>query len=364
VTKDAEPEKNNTARPTRRLLTRFAIGALVLSLILAITGWAVFRFTNVTDMLMRSTVKNLALSQRNDLFTDGQIHVIILGTGSPQPGSDRLPAANAVIAGDEFIIVDAGEGASRTMSALRLPTQRISTVLLTHLHSDHIGGLGQVLNESWNAGRPHELTVYGPVGSQFILDGLALQYQADIDYRSSGHVEEHDPTLALANAEELDVAPEDGLVRVFERNGVTVDVFHVDHGHVVPAFGYRIEYQGRSVVFSGDTAATPLMVDAAKNADVLIHEAMNMRMMRNAAQALGEIDMPDVANQAAAIMGYHTDTLELAKIASDANVSKLVLTHLIPAPPNVIAARMFKSGMGQHYSGPIIVAEDRMMLSW
>ena len=85
VTKDAEPEKNNTDRPTRRLLTRFAIGALVLSLILAITGWAVFRFTNATDMLMRSTVKNLALSQRNDLFTDGQIHVIILGTGSPVP---------------------------------------------------------------------------------------------------------------------------------------------------------------------------------------------------------------------------------------------------------------------------------------
>lgn len=85
VSKDAEPEKNSTDRPTRRLLTRFAIGALVLSLILAITGWAVFRFTNATDMLMRSTVKNLALSQRNDLFTDGQIHVIILGTGSPVP---------------------------------------------------------------------------------------------------------------------------------------------------------------------------------------------------------------------------------------------------------------------------------------
>jgi ribonuclease Z len=157
---------------------------------------------------------------------------------------------------------------------------------------------------------------------------------------------------------------EDGLVRVFERNGVTVDVFHVDHGHIEPAYGYRIEYNGRSAVFSGDTIATPLMVNAAKDVDVLFHEAMNTRMMENAAKAFEELDRPGDARRVRGVINYHSDTLEVAKIATEAKVKKLVLTHLDPGPPNAVAKILFVQGMDEYYEGPIVIAEDGMHFSW
>lgn len=349
---------------TKKRLMRFGLVAVgTIAVLVAVAAIGLSRAGGV-DGVMRQTARAMIVAQQSDQFDDGRIHVITLGTGTPAPGSSRLPAANIIFAGREVILVDAGEGASRTMSSMLLPVHRISTVLITHLHSDHIGGLGPVLNESWNSYRAHDIDVYGSKGVTDILDGLALQYKADIHYRSADHVEHNDPKYALGVAHVLDVTPEDGLVRVFERNGVIVDAFHVDHGHIEPAFGYRIEYNGRSAVFSGDTVATPLLVDAAENADVLFHEAMNMRMMDNAAKAFDELDMPVHARRARAVTKYHAGTLEVAKVAAQANVKKLVLTHLDPGPPNRIAKALFVQGMDEHYGGPIVIAEDRMQFSW
>ncbi len=349
---------------TKKRLIKIGLFVTVTLFVFSVTAAVGIALTGGVDGIMQRTLEGMIERQQSDQFDDGKIHVITLGTGSPAPGSRRLPAANLVIAGDEFILVDAGEGASRTMSSMLLPVDRISTVLLTHLHSDHIGGLGQVLNESWNWHRAHDIDVYGPGGVSDVIDGLKLQYKADIQYRSAEQVEQNDPKYALGIAHVLDVTPEDGRVRVFERNGVTVDVFHVDHGHVKPAYGYRIEYNGRSAVFSGDTIATPLMVDPARDADVLFHEATNLRMMNNAAKAFEDLNMPLDARRVHAVSQYHADTIGVAKIAMEANVKKLVLTHLIPEPPNPFAKQLFVQGMDEHYSGPIVVANDRMHFSW
>ena len=343
-----------------KLIKRLAIGLLLFILVAIPVVYFQFQRAGGTDGLIQKSVKRLASANRNDLFEDGRMHVFTLGTGTPQLGTGRMPAANAVIAGEEFILIDTGEGASRTMGELNLPVKRINTILITHWHSDHFAGFGQVLNQSWNADRNHDITVYGPEGVEDVMQGLASQYKKDIGFRSGGHVEHNDREFALGTAHSLNPNPNEDLVTVFERNGVKVSVFNVDHGHVKPAFGYRIEYKGKSVVFSGDTIATPRMIPAAMNADLLIHEAMNMRVMGNAVIALRDLGNEVESDRAQAVMSYHTDTIALAKIAAQAKVGKLVLNHLIPAPPNRIVARFFVYGMSEHYAGPIVIAEDGM----
>jgi len=125
-------------------MQRRSVTALMLSLLVAFAagGLALWSLDGV-DGLERLAIRR-ALEPRHDgLFEDGRLHVFTLGTGSPQLGGGRMPVANAVIAGDEFLLLDAGEGASRTMGELGLPVQRITGVFITHWHSDHFAGLGQ-----------------------------------------------------------------------------------------------------------------------------------------------------------------------------------------------------------------------------
>ncbi len=341
-----------------KTMKRLVAALVVLALLMIPAAYLGLRRAGGIDGISQSTVKSLVAQQRDDLFNDGKLHVFTLGTGSPQLGTGRMPPANAVIAGDEFIVIDAGEGASRTMGNLYLPIQHISAVFITHWHSDHFAGLGQVLNQSWNADRHHDIEIYGPDGVVDVVAGIRQQYAADLRYRSVGHVEHNDPAFAFGTPVEVDVPAERPMATVFERNGVVVKAFPVDHGHVKPAFGYRVEYNGKIVVFSGDTVATPLILEAAENADLLIHEAINTRMVMNAVTALEEVGLPVEADRARAIIGYHADTIELAKIAEQANVRKLVLTHLIPVPPNGPARWLFARGMNRHYDGVVILARD------
>jgi ribonuclease Z len=137
-----------------------------------------------------------------------------------------------------------------------------------------------------------------------------------------------------------------------------VRAFRVDHGHVAPAFGYRVEYAGRSVVFSGDTVASPLVADAARGCDLLVHEAVNVRLMQSAIAALRDLGREEDARRAEGVLGYHADTIGVARVAAEAGAGRLVLSHLIPAARSPFFAWLFVSGMRDHYDGPIVVAED------
>mgnify|MGYP002623836510 CR=1 FL=1 len=336
---------------------KLVLGIAVLVVLIPLLGVGAFYGAGGIDGLQQSTVAHLLDQQRTDLFEDDRMHVFTLGTGSPQTGTGRLPAANAVIAGDQLILIDAGEGASRTLGDLNIPLQRLTAVFLTHWHSDHIAGVGQMLNQSWNADRNHEVLLFGPEGVADFVDALRAQYAEDIRYRSLGHVENNDPDFALATAVPVEIG-EETLPAVYEQDGLIVKAFSVDHGHVKPAFGYRVEYQGRVVVFSGDTVVTPLMLEPARGADVLVHEAINVRMIENAAAALESAGLPVEADRARGIIGYHADTIELARLAEETGVKLLVLTHLIPGPPNAVAKWMFTLGRSDAYSGEIRIAYD------
>lgn len=335
-----------------------AWAVLVFAIVGLVGGFLAFRGVGGMDGLQRAAARR-ALEPRHDaLFEDGRLHVFTLGTGSPQLGGGRMPVANAVIAGGEFLLIDVGEGASRTMGELGLPLERITGAFITHWHSDHFAGLGQVLNQSWNADRPHEVEVHGPPGIERVMDGLERMYRDDIGYRSAGKVEDNDPALALGRPIAVSIPAGEASAIVFERGGVRVRAFHVDHGHIEPAYGYRVEYNGRSAVFSGDTVASPLVAEAARGADLLVHEAVNTRLMQNAIAVLREMGNEVNARRAEGVIGYHADTIGVAKVAAEAGVGRLVLAHLIPAIPNPLFPRLFVAGMAEHYDGPIVVAED------
>ena len=310
------------------------------------------------DGLLQLFIERTLRDDRSELFLNQRLHVFTLGTGSPQLGGGRMPVANAVIAGEEFLLVDSGEGASRTMGELHLPMQRITGVFITHWHSDHFAGLGQVLNQSWNADRNHEVLVHGPPGVERVINGLAQMYRDDIRYRSAGEVESNDPTWALGTPVTVSIPAGDAGVVVFDRNGVRVRAFHVDHGHIKPAYGYRVEYRGRSVVFSGDTVASPLVAAAAQGCDLLIHEAINLRLMRNAIAALRKLGNEVDARRAEGVIGYHADTLGVARVAQQAGCAHLVLSHIIPAAPTSLLDSLFLAGMDEIYSGSIEIAAD------
>jgi ribonuclease Z len=340
-------------------MSRRIVTTLIALLVVVVTGGsvAVWRLGGM-DGVQQLAIRRILQDQRSDLFEDGRLHVFTLGTGSPQLGGSRMPVANAVIAGQEFLILDAGEGASRTMGELGLPVQRITGVFITHWHSDHFAGLGQVLNQSWNADRNHEVPVHGPEGVERVMEGLHRVYRDDIRYRSLGEVEHNDPAYALGAPVTVSIPDGEPGTIALDRNGVVVRAFHVDHGHVKPAYGYRVEYNGKSVVFSGDTVASPLVVAAAQGCDLLIHEALNTRLMGNAVVALRDLGNEVDAQRAEGVIRYHADTLGVAKVAAEANAAKLVLSHIIPASRNPLLNRIFVSGMREHYAGPIVVAKD------
>jgi len=154
-------------------MPRRVVASLAVLMVIVLVGGsiAVWRLGGM-DGVQQLAIRRILRDQRSGLFEDGRLHVFTLGTGSPQLGGRRMPVANAVIAGEEFLILDAGEGASRTMGELGLPVQRITGVFITHWHSDHFAGLGQVLNQSWNADRNHEVQVHGPEGVERVMEGL------------------------------------------------------------------------------------------------------------------------------------------------------------------------------------------------
>ena len=340
-------------------MRRRPITALIVVAVLTLgAGLVTLRSVGGLEGLEQIAIRRALAPRSDDLFGDGRLHVFTLGTGSPQLGGGRMPVANAVVAGDELLLIDAGEGASRTMGELGLPIERISGVFVTHWHSDHFAGLGQLLTQSWNADRRHEVAVHGPEGVERVMAGLEQMYRDDIAYRSAGEVESNDPALALGRPVTIGTPQDRTGTIVFERGGVVVRAFRVDHGHVEPALGYRVEYAGRSVVFSGDTVASPLVVDAARGCDLLVHEAVNVRLMRSAIAVLRDLGHEEDARRAEGVIGYHADTIGVARVAAEADAGRLVLAHLIPAARNPFFEWLFVSGMSDHYDGPIVVAED------
>lgn len=311
--------------------------------------------------LFDRAAKQLAAGDRTDWLNDGGLHVILCGTGSPIADPERAGPCTAVIAGDKLFLIDVGPGAWENVQRWQLPRSQLSGVLLTHFHSDHIGELGEVVVQSWIGGRTQPLDIYGPPGVAEVVQGFQQAYAFDSHYRVTHHGDAAMPRGgAVALPHTIPEPPGDNDVLVLDDGGVKVTAFSVDHDPVKPAFGYRIDYNGRSVVISGDTVKSTAVAHHAGGADLLIHEALAKELISQISTRLGEIGAARLAKLTADVVDYHTSPVEAAETAKQAGVRMLVLTHLVPPLANAAVAGLFMRGVADAWDGEVILGEDGM----
>lgn len=268
-----------------------------------------------------------------------EMEVVLIGTGFPRPDPDRAGPSTAVRVGDRVYLVDAGRGVMMRLAGSGLNWRGITKVFLTHLHSDHISGLPDLFTSTWIFDRAVPLEVYGPEGTAATMKGLEQFFAPDIRIRRD-MTEKN--AAAGARIATHTVAP--GVV--YEDADVKITAFAVDHAPVKPAFGYRFDSHGRTVVISGDCRPTPELVRQSRGADILVHEVY-------LPEFFDRHDDPEVA---ARLKRYHTSADEVGEIARDAKPKLLVLTHVIPTDGE---AEILKRA-SKHFSGKIVVGKDLM----
>lgn len=268
--------------------------------------------------------------------------VTLLGTGSPVPSDTRFGPSILVEAGDQSLVFDVGRGAAQRLAQLGVSFDRIDAIFLTHLHSDHVVGLPDLWLSGWIIGRrtaPWELV--GPAGTAALAAHLAQAFAFDIDIR----VRDGGQNAAGGRLAARDVAP--GVV--YERGGVKVTAFLVDHGMVAPAFGYRLDYGGRTVVLSGDTRFSPELIAVARGADLLVHEVV-----------LAPADAGPSAPYYRAF-AHHTTPEQAAEVFTRDRPTLAVYSHIVIFGGSEEAEIMSRTRRG--YAGPVLLGHDLMSVA-
>jgi ribonuclease Z len=288
--------------------------------------------------------------------------IVFLGTGSPIPSPDRCGCGHVVVAGDARVLVDCGYGAARRLLPAGIVPATIDTAVFTHMHTDHITDVPDFLNLRWTSGATKPLKVYGPTGTKKMMDGFLMALEDDIRFRTAHHPGKLHPDGIKVDVTEIPATP-DARSFATQEGDFSLESFEVDHFPVVPALGYRFRFDGRSAVLSGDTSMCDSLLAAAQGADLLVSDALNPAMFALFTEQVRAV-RPITASLFDDVPSYHIHTPEVAKLARDAGVGKLVLSHLLPnLPNNPEMEAQFSAGMSDIYPGPIQIARDTQRIA-
>jgi ribonuclease Z len=282
------------------------------------------------------------------------LKITLCGTSSPLPAPGRAQACVAVETPNHLYLVDAGSGSAATANLAGVPTEKLRGILLTHFHSDHISDIGDFNLNSWVAGRPQPLQVIGPDGVDRIVEGLNIAYELDRGYRVSHHGAEFlNPELGILQSRSI----KEGVI--VDEDGLRITAFEVSHPPIEPAFGYRLDYGGRSVVISGDSLVTDKIVEISDGADVVLHDAMELQLVQTAENVLRNAGATRTATVLHDIQDYHATTEDLQRLIDEAEIGLLALYHLVPAPRNAMAVAAFNRSIPEG----ALITEDAMVIS-
>ena len=310
---------------------KFRTRNIFITLLIATAVLGYLNRAGIILQLLPKAVTNVMESDKIADLGDG-MHIILCGAGGPMPSSTRSGPCVAVIANGKMFVVDAGTGGVRNLGRMRLNTGSIDGVFLTHFHSDHIDGLGELAMMRWVTGtHTQPLPVFGPAGVTSVVEGFNLAYGQDAIYRNAHH---GDSVAALSGKGMSPVSfevPKNGTkLTVYEKDGLKVEMFSVNHEPIHPAVGYLFTYKGRTALISGDTTKNENVELFSKNIDLLIHEALSpelLTIMSESADLAGNASGSKIFYD---VLDYHTSPVEVAEIARDAKAKHLLYYHIVP----------------------------------
>ncbi len=337
----------------RRLIRALLLLLAVLAAITAALATALWYSPALQELLLRRMAAQQLRVTLPRMRAGNALRIVFCGTGAPFPDPQAAKSCLAVFAGQQFYLVDSGPKSTENLVAWRAPLPALSGVLLTHFHSDHIGDLGELNMQSWVQGRQQPLPVYGPLGVERVVAGFNEAYALDQQARHAHHARNRGilPLAAatlVAHRVSLEAAgPLPGLPSavLLEHDGLRITAFAVDHGVVRPAYGYRFDYRGRSLVVSGDTRLYAPLAIAAHGVDVLVHEAQAKHLMSMLSRESTAAGNATLGLLLADTNDYHTTPVEAARLANTAGVRELVFTHFSPPATHPLVKRAFFRGV-------------------
>lgn len=272
--------------------------------------------------------------------------ITLLGTGSPLPSATCAGPSTLVQAGGQNIVVDAGRGVIMRLVGAMCPPPFISAIILTHLHSDHICDLNDIITTRWiSSPAATPLPIYGPKGTQKMVDGLLAMLSQDETYRL-----DHHDDLRAAGGMKVDVR-EVEAGESFTIGDVTVSVHATDHRPVAPTIGFRIEHEGVVGALAGDTIPCDGLYDMCKDADIYVQTVLREDLVRTFAPLV------PTGDRFLDILDYHSTVQQAGQTAAKCNVKTLLLTHFVPAiQPG--QEDEWRAMAAEHFAGEIVVGPD------
>ena len=273
--------------------------------------------------------------------------LILLGTkGGPRVGGGRSNPSTLLLINDVPYVIDCGAGTSRQLVAAGVPLNRLRYLFFTHLHSDHMLEYGPVVYNGWATGLRTRVDAYGPPPLKTMTRAFWDYMRFDVDTRIDDEGRPDPRPLLVANEFT-------GPGVVMQNDDVKVTCARVLHPPIEHAYAYRFDTRERSIVISGDTNYAPALVALAQGADVLVHEILYLPGLDS---LLARV--PNAATLRKHIIDSHTVAEDVGRVAAEARVKTLVLSHLVPGDDPAITDEMWAADVRKHYKGRIVVGRD------